>query len=144
MNKACPKDSFSLPQIDQLVDATIGHQLLSFMDAFSGFNQIQMAHEDEEKITFIIEKCLYYYKVMPFSFKDIRATYHRLVNKIFKDQIGYNMKVYIDDMLVKSTEATLHINDLTKAFDILRKYRMKLNPTKCAFGIILGKFLGSW
>ena len=99
-NKACPKDSYPLPRIDQLVDATSGHELLTFMDAFSGYNQIRMAPKDGEKTTFITNRGLYCYRVMPFDLKNAGATYQRLVNKIFKEQIGRNMEVYMDDMLV--------------------------------------------
>ena len=84
LNKACPKDSYPLPRIDQLVDATSGHEFLTFMDVFSGYNQIRMAPEDEEKTTFITDHGLYCYRVMPFSLKNVGATYQRLVNKIFK------------------------------------------------------------
>ena len=79
---------------------------------------------------------------MPFGLKNVGATYQRLVNKIFQDQIDHNMEVYVDDMLVKSIEAEEHIKDLQEAFETLRKHRMKLNPTKCAFGVASGKFLG--
>ena len=79
---------------------------------------------------------------MPFRFKNAGATYQRLVNKMFQKQIGMTMEVYIDDMLVKSTTAELHIAHLSEAFQILRKYNMKLNPAKCAFGVSAGKFLG--
>ena len=75
LNKACPKDSYPLPRIDQLVDATSGHELLTFMDAFSGYNQIRMALEDEEKTAFITNRGLYYYRVMPFGLKNAGATY---------------------------------------------------------------------
>ncbi|XP_074343051.1 uncharacterized protein LOC141680843 [Apium graveolens] len=101
LNKLCPKDSFSLQRIDQLVDATAGHALLSFMDAYS-----------------------------------------RLVNKIFKGQIGKTVEVYVDDMLVKSKKAEDHIADLAEMFQILRKFQMRLNPQKCVFGVESGKFLG--
>ena len=101
-----------------------------------------MAPEDEECTTFITERGLYCYKVMPFGLKNAGATYQRLVNKIFQDQISHNMEVYVDDMLVKSIEAEEHIKDLQEAFGTLRKHRMKLNPTKCAFGVASGKFLG--
>ena len=101
-----------------------------------------MAPEDEERTAFITERGLYCYKVMPFGLKNTGATYQRLVNKIFQDQIGRNMEVYVDDMLVKSVEAEEHIKDLQEAFGTLRKYQMKLNPTKCAFGVASGKFLG--
>ena len=79
---------------------------------------------------------------MPFGLKNAGATYQRLVNKMFKKQIGASMEVYIDDMLVKSTTAELHIAHLSEAFQILKEYNMKLNPAKCAFGVSAGKFLG--
>ena len=83
LNKACPKDNFPLPRIDQLVDPTAGHKLLMFMDAFSGYNQIKMTEEDQEKTAFITSQGLYCYKVMPFGLKNAGATYQRLVNKMF-------------------------------------------------------------
>ena len=83
LNKACPKDSFPLPGIDQLVDFTAEHKLLTFMDAFSGYNQIRMAEKDQEKTAFITSQGLYCYKVMPFGLKNAGATYQRLVNKMF-------------------------------------------------------------
>ena len=101
-----------------------------------------MAPEDEERTAFITERGLYCYKVMPFDLKNAGATYQRLVNNIVQDQIGRNMEVYVDDMLVKSMEAQEHIQDLQEAFETLKKHRMKLNPTKCAFGVALRKFLG--
>ena len=75
LNKAYPKDSFPLPRIDQLVDLTIGHKLLSFMDAFSGYNQILMDEDNQEKTSFITNQGWYCYKVMPFRLKNARATY---------------------------------------------------------------------
>ncbi|KAL5565429.1 hypothetical protein UlMin_028593 [Ulmus minor] len=142
LNKACPKDSFPLPRIDQLVDATAGHELLSFMDAYSGYNQIRMHQPDQEHTAFLTDQGLYCYKVMPFGLKNAGATYQRLVNKMFKQQIGKTMEVYVDDMLVKSLKADEHINNLRESFEVLREYKMKLNPAKCAFGVTSGKFLG--
>ena len=142
VNKACPKYSFPLPRIDLIVDATASHELLSFMDAFSGYNQISMDPDDQEKTSFVTAQGTYCYRVMPFGFKNAGATYQRLVNRMFQKQIGTTMEVYIDDMLVKSTTAELHIAHLSEAFQILRKYNMKLNPAKCAFGVSVGKFLG--
>ena len=112
LNKACPKDSFPLPRIDQLVDSIAGHKLLTFMDAFSGYNQIVMNEADQEKTSFITSRGLFCYKVMPFGLKNTGATYQRLMNRMFHDQIGRNVKVYIDDMLVKSKEEGDHLNDL--------------------------------
>ena len=75
LNKACPKDSFPLSRIDQLVDFTARHKLLTFMDAFSGYNQIKMAEEDQEKIAFITSQRHYCFKVMPLRLKNAEATY---------------------------------------------------------------------
>ena len=142
LNKACPKDSFPLPRMDQLVDSTAGYRLLTFMDAFSGYNQIKMAEEDQEKTTFITSQGLNCYKVMPFRLKNAKATYQRLVNKMFSKQIGRNMEVYVDNLLIKSKEEPAHLDDLKETFATLRQYQMKLNPSKCAFGVASKKFLG--
>uniref|UniRef100_A0A2N9F5Z7 Uncharacterized protein n=1 Tax=Fagus sylvatica TaxID=28930 RepID=A0A2N9F5Z7_FAGSY len=142
LNKACPKDSFPLPRIDQLVDSTAGHRLLTFMDAFSGYNQIMMDETDQEKTSFITSKGLFCYKVMPFGLKNAGATYQRLMNKMFHNQIGRNVEVYVDDMLVKTKDEENHLEDLKETFETLRRYRMKLNPSKCVFGVSSGKFLG--
>ena len=101
LNRACPKDNYPLPRIDTLVDLTARHKLLSFMDAFSGYNQIKMNKEDQEKTSFVTSQILFYYKVMPFGLKNAGAMYQRLMNKIFAHQIGRNVQVYVDDMLVK-------------------------------------------
>ena len=142
LNKACPKDSFPLPRIYQLVDSTAGHKLLTFMDAFSGYNQIVMDEADQEKTFFITSRGLFCYKVMSFGLKNARATYQRLMNQMFHDQISKNVEVYIDDMLVKSKQEGDHLNDLEETLKTFRKYQMKLNLSKCAFGISSGKFLG--
>ena len=137
-----PKRQFPLPRINLIVDATAGHELLSFMDAFSCYNQISMDPNDQEKTSFITGQGTYCYRVMPFGLKNAEATYQRLVNRMFQKQIGTSMEVYIDDMLVKSTTTEHHIAHLAEAFPILKKYNMKLNPAKCAFGVSAGKFLG--
>ncbi|KAJ9556001.1 hypothetical protein OSB04_010615 [Centaurea solstitialis] len=142
LNKACPKDPFPLPHIDAMVDATAGHELLTFMDAYSGYNQILMHKDDQEKTAFMTDKGIYCYKVMPFGLENAGSTYQRLVNRMFKDHLGRTMEVYIDDMLVKSERSQDHIQHLKQSFDILREYKMKLNPTKCSFGVRAGKFLG--
>jgi hypothetical protein len=85
LNNACLKDSFPLPHVSALVDSTAGYELLSFMDAFSGYNQIFMHPFDQENIAFIIDRGLYCYKVMHFGLKNVGATYQRLVNKIFRE-----------------------------------------------------------
>ena len=141
LNKACPKDSYPLLRIDQLVDSTTSHKLLSIMDAFSGYNQIRMDEADQEKTSFVTNQGLFCYEVMPFELKNARATYQRLVNHMFRPQIGWNVEVYVDDMLVKSLDEEKHLDNLQETFNTLRRYNMKLNPSKCAFGIASGKFL---
>ena len=142
LNDSCPKDSFPLPRIDQIVDASAGHGMLSFLDAFSGYHQIPMHPLDAEKTSFITPYGLYNYNVMPFGLKNAGATYQRLVTKMFRPLLGSTMEVYIDDMLVKSKLRPDHSTHLQQAFDLLREYSMKLNPLKCAFGVSAGKFLG--
>ena len=105
------------------------------MDAFSSYNQIQMEEEDQEKTAFITSWGLFCYKAMPFGLKNAEATYQRLVNKMFQDQIGRNVEVYMDDMLIKSKEDADHLKDLKETFQTLRGYNMKLNLGKCAFGV---------
>ncbi|KAL5832937.1 hypothetical protein ACOSQ3_016611 [Xanthoceras sorbifolium] len=112
LNKACSKDSFPLPHIDMLVDPTTGHVLLSFMDAFSRYNQISMHPNDQEKTTFVTECDIFCYKVIPFGLKNVRATYQRLMNKMFREMFGSIMEVYIDNMLVKSLQAEQHLEHL--------------------------------
>ena len=142
LNKACVKDSYPLPQIDTLVDSTARNQLLSFMDAFSGYNQIKMEEANQENTSFVTSQGLFCYKVMPFGLKNVRATYQRLINKMFAHQIGRNVQVYVDDMLVKNLREDDHLDDLRETFNTLRSYNMKLNPNKCTFGVTVGKFLG--
>ena len=142
LNRACPKDSYPLPQIDTLVDSTARHKLLSFMDAFSGYNQIKMNEEDQKRTSFVTSQGPFCYKVTPFGLKNERATYQRLMNKMFAHQIGRNVQVYVDDMLVKSLRENNHLDDLQETFDTLRSYNMKLNPSKCVFEVTTGKFLG--
>ena len=142
LNKACPKDSFPLSLIDQLMDVTSGNQLLNFIDAYLGYNQIPMHVLDQEHTSFITDHGLYCYKVMPFGLKNAGATYQRLVNMMFKEQIDKTMEVYVDDMLVKSKVASDHVVHLTDTLRILRAYCMKLNPLKCSFSVASEKFLG--
>ena len=141
LNKTCPKNSYPLPRVNVLVDSIAQHQLLSFMDAFFGYNQIRMDELDQEKTSFVTSQGLFCYKVMSFGLKNAGATYQRLMNKMFANQIGRNVQVYIDDMLVKSRMED-HLEDLKETFNTFHYYNMKLNLSKCAFGVTVGKFLG--
>ncbi|XP_074328071.1 uncharacterized protein LOC141665984 [Apium graveolens] len=141
LNSACPKDSYPLPNIDQLIDATSGHIMLSFINAFSGYNQVKMNPADIAKTAFITHRAVYAFVMMPFGLINAGATYQKMMNTIFKDQLGRNMESYVDDMISKSVTIPEHIQDLRECFDNLRKYNMKLNPEKCTFGVPSGKFL---
>nr|XP_009407021.1 PREDICTED: uncharacterized protein LOC103989797 [Musa acuminata subsp. malaccensis] len=120
-------DCYPLPRIDQFVDATAGHARLSFMDAFSGYNQIRMAPEDQEDTAFLTDRGAYFYKVMSFGLKNTGATYQRIVNKMFAQQIGLNIEVYVDDMIMKSRATADHLTDLAETFATLRRYGLRLN-----------------
>ena len=120
LNKACPKDSYPLLHIDQLVDSTAGHKLLSFMDAFPSYNQIKMDEADQEKTSFVTNQGLFCYKVMPIGLKNAEATYQKLVNHMIRPQIERNVEVYVDDMLAKSLDKEKHLDDLQETFDTLR------------------------
>ncbi|RVW23797.1 Transposon Ty3-G Gag-Pol polyprotein [Vitis vinifera] len=142
LNDVYPNDSFLLPRIDQIVDAIIGHGMLSFLDSFFRYHQIPMFHPDEEKIAFVTPQGLYCYRVMSFALKNVGATYQRLMTKIFKSLIGRTVEVYIDDIVVNSETRAKHVQHLEKAFRLMRAYNMKLNSTKCVFDVNAGKFLG--
>ena len=102
LNEACPKDSFPLPRINQIMDATAGHGILSFLDTFSWYHQIPMHPPNVEKAVFITPHGLYCYNKMLFGLINAEATNQRMVTKIFQPLISKSMEVYIDDMLVKS------------------------------------------
>jgi len=142
LNKACPRDAYPLPNIDRLVDGAAGNKVLSFLDAYSGYNQIPMATADMHKTAFITDDANYFYRVMPFGLKNAGATYQRLMDKVFSHLTGHCVEVYVDDMVVKSPSHHQHAEDLEAVFSALRQYNLRLNPDKCVFGVDRGKFLG--
>ena len=142
LNKSCPKYPFPMPWVAQLVDVTVGHHRMSFLDAFQGYHQIPLALDDQEKTVFVTSTGNYHYKVMPFGLKNAGSTYQRMMTKMFEPQLGWSIEVYIDDMVIKSKVVSEHVGDLTNIFEILRKHKLRLNASKCSFGVGLGKFLG--
>jgi len=142
LNKAYPKDSYPLPSIDALVDSASGCKLLSFLETFSGYNQIKMHPMDEEKTSFMTERSCYCYKVMLFGLKNAGATYQKLMDKVLAPMLGRNVQAYVDDMVVTSLEKSKHVADLEELFVTIARYKLKLNPEKCVFGVEAGKFLG--
>ena len=131
-----------MPKIDQLVDATVSHPWMSFSDAFQGYHQIPLALDNQEKTAFVTPIGNYHYKVMPFVLKNAGATYQRMMTRTFESQLGKNIEIYIDDMVVKSKMVSEHLGDLRAIFQILRKYKLRLNASKCSFGVGSSKFLG--
>ncbi|KAL0434268.1 UNVERIFIED_CONTAM: hypothetical protein Slati_2761100 [Sesamum latifolium] len=125
-----------------MVDATTGHEALSFMDGSSEYNQIRISPKDEECTTFRTPKGIYYYKVMAFGLKNAWATYQRAMQNIFDDMLHKKVECYVDDLIVKTKKREEHLADLQMVFNRLRKYNLKMNPLKCAFGVTFGKFLG--
>nr|AAT77832.1 putative gag-pol precursor [Oryza sativa Japonica Group]ABF96916.1 retrotransposon protein, putative, Ty3-gypsy subclass [Oryza sativa Japonica Group] len=142
LNKACPKDDFPLPRIDQLVDSTAGCELMSFLDAYSGYHQIHMNPLDIPKTSFITPFGTFCHLKMPFGLRNAGTTFARLVYKVLGKQLGRNVEAYVDDIVVKSRKAFDHAIDLQETFDSLRAAGIKLNPEKCVFGVRAGKLLG--
>jgi hypothetical protein len=115
---------------------------LSFLDAYSGYNQIKLKKEDEEKTAFITPYDIFCYQVMPFGLKNAGATYQRMMQNYLGSQIGHNIQVYIDDVVITTKKEESLISDLQESFDNLNRYKLKLNPTKCSFGVSAGQLLG--
>jgi hypothetical protein len=142
LNKHCPKDPFLLPHIDQIIDSTAGCARLSFLDAYSGYNQIKLKKEDKEKTAFITPYDIFCYQVMPFGLKNAGATYQRMMQNCLKSQIGHNIQVYIDDVVITMRKKESLISDMQEIFDNLDKYKLNLNPTNCSVGVSAGQLLG--
>jgi hypothetical protein len=132
LNKHCPKDPFWLPQIDQVIDSTASCDLLCFLDCYSGYHQIAITEEDQEKTAFITPFGAYCYTTMTFGLKNADATYQRAIQACFKRQLNKNVKAYVDDVVA----------DLEDTFASLREYCWKLNLNKCIFSVQSGKLLG--
>ena len=131
LNKATPKDDYPLPNIDLLIDSTAGHAMFSFMDGYSGYNQIKLAARDQSKTSFTTPWGTFCYTVMPFGLKNAGATYQRAMAIIFHNQMHKNMDAYVDDILVKSKEGEDHLDALGQVFERLILYKLRLNPQKC-------------
>ncbi|GKV24416.1 hypothetical protein SLEP1_g34030 [Rubroshorea leprosula] len=144
LNLVTPKDEYLMPIADLLVDEVARHKILSFMDDHSGYNQIFIADTDVPKTTFQCPGAVgtFEWVVMPFGLKNVGAIYQRAMNAIFHDMIGKFMKIYINDVVVKSHGEEDHLVHLRKSFEWMRQHCLKMNPLKCAFGVFAGNFLG--
>ena len=144
LNAATPKEMYVMLIADMLVDSTANNELLSFMDGFSGYDQILIVVDDISKTAFRCPGSLgmFEWPVMPFDLKNTGATYQRVMNAIFHDMLGHHMEVYINDIVVKSKKVSEHVNHLRKSFERMRLHQLKLNPLKCALGVQAINFLG--
>ena len=122
LNKVCLKDEFSLPNMDLLIDSAVGSAMFSFIDRFSGYNQIRMAPKDAEKIAFRTPIGSFYYTVMPFGLKNAGATYQRTMTAIFHDMLHRELEDYVDDIVVKSKKREEHVQVLRKVFERCRTF----------------------
>jgi hypothetical protein len=141
LNKACPKVSYPLPRIDQIVDSTAGCETLSFLDAYLGYHQIRMKESDQLATSFITPFGMYCYITMPFGLRNVGATYQRCMNHVFGEHIGRTVEAYVDDIVVKTRKAFDLFSDLETTFKCLRAKGVKLNPEKCVFGVPRGMLL---
>jgi hypothetical protein len=144
LNRATPKDEYPMLVAETLINAAAGNKIPSFMDGNTGYNQIFMAPEDVHKTAFWVPGAvgLFEYVVMTFGLKNAGATYQRAMNYIYHDLIGKLVEIYIDNVVVKSTSIRGHLGDLRQVFEWTRRFRLKMNPKKCAFGVSAGQFLG--
>jgi hypothetical protein len=142
LNKACPKDEYPMSCICQIIDFMVSCELLSFLGAYSGYHQISLTIDNEEKTVFIMPFRIFCYIKMAFGLKNGGPTYQKCVHTVLEGQIGRNIEAYIDDIVVKSEKCRDLLDDLKEIFDNLRKFKMMLNPKKCVFGVSSGKLLG--
>ena len=137
-----PKGSLPPPRINQIIDATAGHDSLCFLDAYSGYHQIKMAEPDQAATAFITPYGPFCFNTMPFGLKNAGATYQRMIQTCLANQIGKTVEASVDDVVVKTKHVETLVYDLRLTFDNLRTYDIKLNPEKCVFGVPAGKLLG--
>jgi hypothetical protein len=144
LNCTTPKDKYSMPVPDLLIDSASGNKVINFLDGNAGYNQIFMAKEDVSKTAFHYSGFvgLFEWVVITFGLKNAGATYQRAMNLIFNDLLGVLMEVYIDKVVIKSIGIKDHMTDLKLSLERMKKYGLRKNPLKCAFGVTLGKFLG--
>jgi hypothetical protein len=144
LNRAKPKDEYPMPVVETLINTAAGNKILSFMDGNASYNHIFMAQEDIHKNAFRVPGAmgLFEYVVKTFGLKNAGATYQHAMNYIYHDLIGKLVEIYIDDIVVKSTSTGGHLEDLCQVFELTRRFGLKMNPKKCAFGVSADQFLG--
>jgi hypothetical protein len=144
LNRATPKDEYPMPFADLWMDSASGNKVISFLDSNVGYNQIFIVKEDVNKTAFHCPGfiSLFEWVVMTFGLKNASATYQRAMNLIFHDLLIVLMEVYIDDIVVKLVGFKEHMADLKLSLERIKKYGLRMNPLKCAFGVTTRWFLG--
>jgi hypothetical protein len=142
LNKACPKDNFSLPRIDKIVDSAAGCEVMSLLDCFSGYHQIYMKEEDKASTSFITPFGTYCFIRMPEGLKNAGSTFSRLTKTVLESQVGRNVFTYVDNIVVARKNKEDHLADLAETFANMRDARLRLNPEKCVFEVRQGKIPG--
>jgi hypothetical protein len=135
LNKCYPKDDFPLTRIDQIIDSAAGYDMMALLDYFSGYHQILLRREDEEKTSFITPFGMYCYMRMPEGLRNAGPTFCRMTKATLKDQVGRNVLSYVDDIVVASKKKASYISDLAETFANMREANLKLNHEKCVFGV---------
>ena len=141
LNKSCPKDNFPTLHINQIIDNCSKSVIFSFMDCFSGYNQIEILPTDQHKTTFIFPWGTFAYRKLPFGLKNARATFQRAMSYAFQD-IKHIVEPYLDDLPSHSLWREDHPGHLRDIFLRCRHYNIWLNPHKCVFFIEMGCVLG--
>jgi hypothetical protein len=142
LNKCCPKDDFPLARIDQIIDSAAGCEMIALLDCFSGYHQIWLHKEDEEKTSFITPFKTYYYLRMPEGLRNAGLTFCRMTKVTLKNQVGKNILSYVDDIVMASNKRATYISNMVETLANKGEARLKLNPGKCIFGVTRGKMLG--
>jgi hypothetical protein len=142
LNKYYPKDDFPLARIDKIVDSTVGYEMMVLLGCFSGYRQIWLRKEDEEKTSFITPFGTFCYIRMLEGLRNAKPTFYRMTKAALKDQVSKNVLSYVDDIVIANRKKETYISDMAETFTNMREARLKLNPKKCIFGITKGKVLG--
>jgi hypothetical protein len=144
LDRAMPKDEYPMPVADALINSALGNKIISFWMAMLGITKYLWLKKILQKLLFDVPGFvgLFEWIVMTFGLKNASGRYQRAMNLIFHDLLGIIMEVYIDDVVVKSAGFDSHLANLRLAFEKMRWYRLKMNPSKCAFGVSAGRFLG--
>jgi hypothetical protein len=141
LNKACKKNDFRLERVDKIMDDAGNSGMLSLLEMFSGYHQIRVRREDEEKTSFITPFGMFCFVRMPEVLKNAGCTFSRMIAIVLHPQLRRNILAYVDDIVVKTVQTRDHIGDLAETFANLRAVNLTLNPEKCVFGIHKGKVL---